>query len=842
MNPEIHEQKKFLRNITKDYIDLQDSNQENNVVEQILSKEELNIKLQGLLDQIKIQIQTLQGQLTLEEAYKNNEYTFLFKRATAIYKTINSNKSEVIVQRKYLSQIRKLVEFYIEESNLTEYWRTQEPQLLETEKAYLNRTLLALEGARNIQENDQATQIIFPNTGLTQATQDYLLQHHTQLILETSTTRRNPRTNNLEIIGTPIITEAIGILLQTAFGQYTKIILLLENYKSEIIKELTTLETPRLKEYYKTALISISVNQGILEEKIKEISIQNIEGEINNLMNEEQNKTLEELRKFRFNWKPISRPPKNRKAKRYPRNKDILESRELIQITDDIWNTINDLIDRINPTNNSRLGAILLTLEGAKSIAREFYPHTLEYDKQRPDRIPPHILTRTATLFPDLTGRELVKEQKKQRNIYNNFLDNTQAQIEGIKKRLLAESPEFCKIFEENPETEETEFYYGDYNNQFTILPFRFHHLILHHLEAIDNILYSEGARNKIYFEEEEKEIIIEELKEEYFKRTGRKIEEYGYCTIASDIKEIEPEYLEHEELYKKLDYLHSIIINNIGQYLIKRKETYDTVGELNIYNCYSDNCTWNKLTIARDIFKLQEQVYQPYLGHEIGIVAANKLYADIIENIILSIKGDQFHQKIESTIEKPQYFSHLAITRRIKLKLKYIRPEYLFEQYHLFLVKPEDLGETKYIKKNKRKEPIEALYKNLEKLKSDLKAELFELALRYESKNNETLNIHNCYENEEYWEIVDTIRRINLTIEYQEQTYSQYYQAQPEKEKQERLQSSYIKFLEELYEKQVGIWIANQYVIVETYEELEKYHEQYWERESISVLEQPLQ
>ena len=118
MNPEIHEQKKFLRNITKDYIDLQDSNQENNVVEQILSKEELNIKLQGLLDQIKIQIQTLQGQLTLEEAYKNHEFT----RATVIYKTINSNKPEVIVQRKYLSQIRKLVEFYIKESNLTEYW------------------------------------------------------------------------------------------------------------------------------------------------------------------------------------------------------------------------------------------------------------------------------------------------------------------------------------------------------------------------------------------------------------------------------------------------------------------------------------------------------------------------------------------------------------------------------------------------------------------------------------------------------------------------------------------------------------------------------------------------
>ncbi|RIB18619.1 hypothetical protein C2G38_2184093 [Gigaspora rosea] len=144
----------------------------------------------------------------------------------------------------------------------------------------------------------------------------------------------------------------------------------------------------------------------------------------------------------------------------------------------------------------------------------------------------------------------------------------------------------------------------------------------------------------------------------------------------------------------------------------------------------------------------------------------------------------------------QPQYFSHLTITRRIKLKLKYIRPEYLFEQYYLFLIKPEDLGETKYIKKNNRKESIETLYKNLEK-------------------------------------------RINSTIEYQKPTYSPYYQAQPEKKKQEQLQSSYIKFLEELYEKQTEIWIANQYTIVETYEELEKYHEQYWERESISILEQ---
>ena len=126
-------------------------------------------------------------------------------------------------------------------------------------------------------------------------------------------------------------------------------------------------------------------------------------------MNKEQNRTLEELRRFRFNWKPICRPARNKNEKRYPRDKDILESRTLQQITEDIWDTINDLINQINPTNNPRLEAILLTFEGARSIAREFYLFVLEHDKQRPRRIPPHISTRTQTLFPELTGRALVK-------------------------------------------------------------------------------------------------------------------------------------------------------------------------------------------------------------------------------------------------------------------------------------------------------------------------------------------------------------------------------------------------------------------------------------------------
>ncbi|CAG8748623.1 14392_t:CDS:2, partial [Racocetra persica] len=157
---------------------------------------------------------------------------------------------------------------------------------------------------------------------------------------------------------------------------------------------------------------------------------------------------------------------------------------------------------------------------------------------------------------------------------------------------------------------------------------------------------------------------------------------------------------------------------------------------------------------------------------------------------------------------------------------------------------KPEELEEfgeqLEEFERNKRKEPIEALYQKLKKLKSDLKVELFELALRHESKNQETLNIYNCYKNEEYWEIIKTIKDITLTIEYKDRYYQN--PEQIEKGKQEWLQNSYRRFLEELYKKQVGIWIANQYTTIKTYEELEKYHEQYWERISIPMLKQLLQ
>src|SRR5260364_193787 len=84
--------------------------------------------------------------------------------------------------------------------------------------------------------------------------------------------------------------------------------------------------------------------------------------------------------------------------------------------------------------------------------------------------------------------------------------------------------------------------------------------------------------------------------------------------------------------------------------------------------------------------------------------------------------------------------YPYTPSTRRITLKLEYIKPKKLFEQYYTFYSKPEDLGETKYIKKNKKKETIESLETSLKKLKSKLEKELFILALRYEAQNKKPL------------------------------------------------------------------------------------------------------
>src|SRR5260364_9444 len=173
--------------------------------------------------------------------------------------------------------------------------------------------------------------------------------------------------------------------------------------------------------------------------------------------------------------------------------------------------------------------------------------------------------------------------------------------------------------------------------------------------------------------------------------------------------------------------------------------------------------------------------------------------------------------------------YPYTPSTRRITLKLEYIEPKELFERYYTFYTKPENLGETKYVKRNKKEETIESLETSLKELKLKLEEELFPLALRYEARNKETLSIYNCYKNQEYCEITEIIKGIILVLKYPNSLYQT--EEQNLKEKQERLQTAYIKNLEELYEKQTRIWINDKYCIVETFDELKEHHEQYWER-----------
>jgi hypothetical protein len=81
-------------------------------------------------------------------------------------------------------------------------------------------------------------------------------------------------------------------------------------------------------------------------------------------MNDEQRREIEELSRFRYNWKSSTKT-------RFKKNKEILEQRSAAEIADDIFETISRLIARINPTNIDSLGAIILTLEGARAHARK---------------------------------------------------------------------------------------------------------------------------------------------------------------------------------------------------------------------------------------------------------------------------------------------------------------------------------------------------------------------------------------------------------------------------------------------------------------------------------------
>src|SRR5260363_38373 len=141
---------------------------------------------------------------------------------------------------------------------------------------------------------------------------------------------------------------------------------------------------------------------------------------------------------------------------------------------------------------------------------------------------------------------------------------------------------------------------------------------------------------------------LVKELKEKYFIRTGRKIEEFGYYIGSTDVKEKEPEYLEHKELKEKLEYLNRILINNLGELIIKsRNDTDSNIAKIEIYNCFTNDHCWRKLNIGRDIHCLIDDIVFPTGNSIIGIASANVRYSDILENLIRELKRTAYLEEI---------------------------------------------------------------------------------------------------------------------------------------------------------------------------------------------------
>ncbi|RIB00715.1 hypothetical protein C2G38_2233271 [Gigaspora rosea] len=155
MNYKDPKDRNFINKIVQEYIDIQD--QKGKQFSTLYTKERLIKQFKDLKDQLVKEVKRTAHQFK-EETKKELTISNTFETEELLEGTYNNNKEY---------ELAKIKEKQFRDTHEEE--RTQEPQLSETEKAYLNRTLLALEGARNIQENDQATQIIFLNTGLTQA-------------------------------------------------------------------------------------------------------------------------------------------------------------------------------------------------------------------------------------------------------------------------------------------------------------------------------------------------------------------------------------------------------------------------------------------------------------------------------------------------------------------------------------------------------------------------------------------------------------------------------------------------------------------------------------------------
>ena len=199
---------------------------------------------------------------------------------------------------------------------------------------------------------------------------------------------------------------------------------------------------------------------------------------------------------FRYIWFFPNNPS------RFNPEKEILQQRTKDQIIKDIKESCTRLIARLQPTNNYKIGAVLILLQTIKDLA-------------------PAIATPTGVTFNYDSG--------KIQDLYIKKLDTLQTQLGSIKE----------KVFEGIPA-----------NEHIPLLPGKLPSISHNIIQALQNIYFEEGSSITIHEDEEiiaelskkgaRKHIKDQQIKKLIEKRSKQLIDEINNLKLEEEIEEIQ--------------------------------------------------------------------------------------------------------------------------------------------------------------------------------------------------------------------------------------------------------------------------------------------------------------
>lgn len=220
-----------------------------------------------------------------------------------------------------------------------------------------------------------------------------------------------------------------------------------------------------------------------------------------------RNTTHEESRRelLRNKFKYIWFFPNN--LSRFNSAKEILEQRTKRQITEDIITTCTRLIARLQPTNNHKIGAIVILLQAISDLA-------------------PSIETPSGEIFN--------YNSKKIQNLYIRKLDILQAQLGSIHDNIFEPIPlHLLQTIQQVP-----------------LLPGKLSTISHNIIQALQNVYFEEGANLTIHEDEEilaslskqgaRKHIKDQGIKNLITKRTEELINEINNLKLEEELEEIE--------------------------------------------------------------------------------------------------------------------------------------------------------------------------------------------------------------------------------------------------------------------------------------------------------------